>query len=134
MTTRKEILEQLARGEIDAAQAAALLDRPPVKAAPAPPLPPDSAAAPRPPHPIVPGMRWLRIHVSDLESGRSRVRVNVPLGLVQLGLRLGAHFTDEVDSDVIQDVMTALRDGAVSGTLVEVEDVADNERVHIFVE
>jgi hypothetical protein len=80
------------------------------------------------------GRRWLHIHVSDLESGKNRVRVNVPLGLVQFGLRIGAHFTDEVDNDVIRDVVDALHDDQLTGTLVEVEDEDDNERVHIFID
>ena len=141
MTTRKDILEQLARGEIDAAQAADLLNgaAPVAQDEPANdiPLPPAEPAAPAEPRvaakPPV-GRRWLRIHVSDLETGRSRVRVNVPLGLVNLGLRVGARFTNEVDSGLMRDVMSALQDSAVIGTLVEVEDVEDNERVHIFVE
>lgn len=137
MTTRKEILEQLAQGEIDANQAAELLnaasdaeqaDPPPAAEAPAPARNAGSAA------PANTGKRWLRIHVSDLETGRNRVRVNVPLGLVQFGLKVGARFTDEVDSDLMHNVMDALRDTDITGTLVEVEDVDDNERVHIFVE
>lgn len=134
MSTRKVILEQLARGEIDAAQASALLDRsstvPPVSV----PAPGSSSNATPATRSEKPGMRWLRIHVSELESGRSRVRVNVPLGLVQFGLRVGARFTDEVNSDLIQDVMEVLKDQSVSGTLVEVEDMDDNERVHIYVD
>lgn len=130
MSARRDILEQLARGEIDVAQAAEQLsgtvhhDAPPAPAAPPAPDAPRERS----------GKRWLRIHVSDLESGRSRVRVNVPLGLVQFGLKVGARFTDEVDSDLMRDVMEALHDSEVIGTLVEVEDVEDNERVHIFVD
>ena len=140
MATRKEILEMLAAGEIDVTQATSLLsslrESPEEPAIPVPPEPPTPARPPQPPVPLpnTSGRRWLRIHVSDLESGRSRVKVNVPLGLVQLGLKVGARFTDEVDSEMIADVMQALESGTVSGTLVEVEDVEDNERVHIYVE
>lgn len=130
MTARRDILEQLARGEIDVTQAAERLSGAP-QHDPAPP----PAADPAPDTPRErSGKRWLRIHVSDLETGRSRVRVNVPLGLVQFGLKVGARFTDEVDSDLMRDVMDALQDSEVIGTLVEVEDVEDNERVHIFVD
>lgn len=136
MSARRDILEQLARGEIDVTQAAERLsgtthyDAPPAPAAPPAPDAPPVPDAPRERS----GKRWLRIHVSDLETGRSRVRVNVPLGLVQFGLKVGARFTDEVDSDLMRDVMEALHDSEVIGTLVEVEDVEDNERVHIFVD
>ena len=50
------------------------------------------------------------------------------------GLKIGARFTDEVDNDVIRDVVDALGDDQLTGTLVEVEDVEDNERVHIFID
>jgi hypothetical protein len=137
MMTRKEILERLAQGEIDVDRATELLsgtlgDGEP--AAPLPPVPPLAPVPPAPPSAEQHGRRWLHIHVSDLESGRSRVRVNVPLGLVKFGMKLGARFTDEVDSDMMRDVMSLLEDNPISGTLVEVEDVADNERVHIYVD
>jgi hypothetical protein len=140
MSTRKEILEMLAAGEIDVTRATDMLSslRDP-SAEPAIPVPPEPPAPPRAPEPpALPvdtyGRRWLRIHVSDLKSGRSRVKVNVPLGLVQFGLKIGSRFTDEVDSDMIADVMHVLESGDISGTLVEVEDMEDNERVHIFVD
>ena len=49
-------------------------------------------------------------------------------------MKVGARFTNEVDADMMADVMEALRSEDVHGTLVEVEDVDDNERVHIFVD
>jgi hypothetical protein len=131
MSTRKEILEMLAAGEIDVTRATDMLSnlRDPSEE-PAIPVPPEPPAPPVDTH----GRRWLRIHVSDLKSGRSRVKVNVPLGLVQFGLKIGSRFTDEVDSDMISDVMQVLESGDISGTLVEVEDMEDNERVHIYVD
>ncbi len=62
------------------------------------------------------------------------MRVNVPLGLVRFGLRIGARFTDELDEDLARDVIAALEEGTIDGTLVEVEDEEDNERVHIVVD
>jgi hypothetical protein len=140
MSTRKQILEMLSAGEIDVTRATELLnevrtgDTPP--AAEAPPAPPVPPPAPEKPIPTVgqSGRHWLHIHVSDLESGKSRVRVNVPLGLVHFGLKIGARFTDEVNNDMIRDVVDALGDDQLTGTLVEVEDVEDNERVHIFID
>jgi hypothetical protein len=156
MPTRKEILEMLARGEIDVARATEMLSE--ASAAPPPPPVPESPAEPVFAEPDAPavemaapepdiapatpkprsdswsGSRWLHIHVSELDTGRNRVRVNVPLGLVNFGLRVGARFTDEVNSDMMNDVLDALRGQEISGTLVEVEDMDDNERVHIFID
>lgn len=133
MATRKEILEMLSEGKIDVTEATELLsavndlpEPPPVPAVP-PPLPPEHVAR-------RPKTRWLHIHVTDLETGKHRVKVNVPLSLVDIGMKLGARFTDEVDSDVMRTVTEAIHAGEVDGTLVEVEDLEDNERVHIFVD
>lgn len=130
MATRKEVLEMLARGEISTDEAATLLSG----AAPASSDDPAPTPALKPPKAGKPGRRWLHIEVSDLASGKHRVRVNVPLGLVHFGLKVGARFTDEVDSEMMRDILDALQDGDLTGTLVEVEDLDDNERVHIFVD
>jgi hypothetical protein len=147
MPTRKEILEMLAQGRIDVTRATEMLNEasatptpPPAPEPPAEPVHPEPAAEPAPPLAPEPrseswtGPRWLHIHVSELDTGRNRVRVNVPLGLVNFGLRVGARFTDEVDSDMMSDVLRALNGQEFSGTLVEVEDLDDNEHVHIFVD
>lgn len=161
MLSRKQILEMLSAGTIDVARATELLNElregsesqaqpasqvpaaPPVPEAPPPPEAPSAPAAPpvlEAAQPAAPlsvrraGRRWLHIQVSDLQSGRQRVRVNVPLGLVNFGLKIGARFTNELDSGTIQDVLAALEDESLTGTLVEVEDVEDNERVHIFID
>lgn len=153
MASRKEILEMLSRGEIDIDRATELLAQAPSAPAPeAPPPPfPENPPAPEatvgpPPIPVpqppaapprskAPGKgRWLHIDVSELDSGRSRVRVNVPLGLMRFGMKIGARFTNEIDRDVMEDVLHALDGQELAGTLVEVEDIEDNERVHIYID
>lgn len=134
MTTRKEILELLAAGEITADEAEEMLNAARTPSEPvAPPPPPRRAVEPAPVDPANGEPRWLHIHVGDLATGKQRVRVNVPLGLVKFGIKLGSRFTDELDDDIMDSVMEALQMPDVRGTLVEVEDVDDNERVHIFV-
>jgi hypothetical protein len=131
MVTRKEILQMLSEGTIDVARATEMLNDARESSEPAaPPVrePEAPVAAGKP------GRRWLHVHVSDLESGRQRVKVNVPLGLVNFGLKIGARFTDEMDETMMHDVLTALQDESLTGTLVEVEDLEDNERVHIFID
>lgn len=132
MPTRKEILEMLSAGEIDVTRATTLLNESRESS--------DSEEAVSPPSPVKAPTsarsyhRWLNIHVSDLQSGKNRVRVRVPLGLVQFGLRVGARFTDEIDPEMIDDLMGTIDNNTPVSTLVEVEDEEDNERVHIFVE
>jgi hypothetical protein len=142
MATRKEILEMLSAGEIDVTRATEMLNAvgqsPTESTDPASPTPPAAASATSE-SPAVStsgksGRRWLHVHVSDLASGQSRVRVNVPLGLVNFGLKIGARFTDELTDGLVDDMMEILEDGELTGTLVEVEDVEDNERVHIYID
>ncbi len=140
MTTRKEVLEMLSAGEIDIDRATELLaqahepqPQPEPEPTPARPIPAAPTAQPHNADKSA-GRRWLHIHVSDMETGRSRVKVNVPLGLLQFGMKIGARFTDEVNSEMIENLVAALHDNELSGTLVEVEDADDNERVHIFVD
>jgi hypothetical protein len=136
MVTRKEILQMLSEGTIDVARATEMLNDARESSEPAaPPVrEPEAPVTSKPPAAGKPGRRWLHVHVSDLESGRQRVKVNVPLGLVNFGLKIGARFTDEMDETMMHDVLTALQDESLTGTLVEVEDLEDNERVHIFID
>jgi hypothetical protein len=132
---RSEILSQLASGQISADQAAEQLRGP---AAPAQAEPPGPRISPRmsPPAPepsAAPARRWLRVRVSDLESGRQRVSVNLPLSWLSLGLRIGARFSPEVAELDANELIAALQSGA-SGPVVDVEDLDDGERVQIFVE
>jgi hypothetical protein len=128
-SNRSEILSQLASGQISADQAAQQLRGPA-----APPQPEPPAAPPPTPEPsAAPARRWLRVRVSDIESGRQRVSVNLPLSWLSLGLRIGARFSPEVAALDPNDLLAALQSGA-SGQVVDVEDLDDGERVQIFIE
>lgn len=119
---RSEILTQLANGQISADQAAEQLRGP---ATPAAPLTPEQTAAL--------ANRWLRIRVSDIESGRQRVAVNLPLKWLSVGLRIGARFSPEVAGLDANELLAILQSGA-NGQVVDVEDLDDGERVQIFIE
>jgi hypothetical protein len=87
--------------------------------------------------PRVPGMpgspRWLRIRVTDVRSGRSKASVQIPLALVDAGMKIGAHFAPEVEGVDMSNVMEALRSG-VTGKIIDVTDEEDGEHVEIYVE
>lgn len=76
--------------------------------------------------------RWLRVRVLDVASGEPRLNVSLPLSLIGVGLRLGAHFVPGL-ADVEEDVIAAIDEGS-QGKIVEVEDMEDGERVEIFIE
>ncbi len=77
--------------------------------------------------------RWFRIRVTDLETGRSKVNVNLPMSLVNVGIKMGARFTPEVEGVDFQDIVESIKSGA-QGKIMDVEDVEDGERVEIYVE
>lgn len=77
--------------------------------------------------------RWLRVRVFNASTGQPKVNVNLPMGLVGIGLRLGAQFAPELADVDMEEVMAAIEEGA-QGKIVEVEDAEDGERVEIFIE
>jgi len=77
--------------------------------------------------------RWLRIRVTDIASGRSKASVQIPLGLIDAGMKIGAHFAPEVEGVDMSYVMEALRSG-MTGKIIDVTDDEDGEHVEIYVE
>lgn len=77
--------------------------------------------------------RFLRIRVTDLASGTSKVNVTIPLGLVGVGLRIAERFAPDAQGIDIKEVEETILSGA-QGKIVEVVDAEDNERVEIYVE
>ncbi len=77
--------------------------------------------------------RWLRIRVTDIATGRSKAAVQIPIGLLDAGIKIGAHFAPEVDGVDMSHVLEAIRAGA-SGKIIDVTDEADGEHVEIFVD
>lgn len=76
--------------------------------------------------------RWLRVRVTDLETGRNKVNINLPMGLMDVGAKIGAKFAAPADFD-IEELVSSIRSGA-QGKIVDVEDLEDGERVEIYVE
>jgi hypothetical protein len=79
------------------------------------------------------GGRWLRIRVTDIASGRSKASVQIPLGLIDAGMKIGAHFAPEVEGVDMAHVMDAVRSG-MTGKIIDVTDDEDGEHVEIYVE
>ena len=75
--------------------------------------------------------RWLRLRVSDTRSGKTRVNMTIPLGLVNIGLAVGARFVPDVAELDVEEIRNALRSG-LHGKILEVHD--EDELVEIFVE
>lgn len=119
---RMKILKMVEEGRISAQEGAKLLaalssgDR-----HKAPPAAPASQA------------RWFRVRVVDLESGRNKVNVNIPMSLVTVGIKMGARFAPDVEGLDYEEIMEAIRSG-VQGKILDRVDEEDGERLEIFIE
>ena len=134
MSNRKEILDLLASGKISAAEAANLLNNPTPEAPAAPPAEPAKPA----PTTVQPTTNrnqpaWFRVRVKNLDSGKNKVSVNIPVSMLKLGLKIGKRLAPElqgIDWNEISGMMTDMQ----SGLLVEVEDEESNEHVQVYLD
>jgi hypothetical protein len=76
--------------------------------------------------------RWFRVRVTDMNTGKQKVNINLPLKLLDVGAKVGAKFAAPADLD-IEEIVKAIKDGA-EGKIVDVEDIEDGERVEVYVE
>ena len=75
----------------------------------------------------------LRVRVTSKDGSGSKVHVNLPLSLIDVGLRIGGRFVPELENfdDEMDTILHALKND-VHGKIVEVED--DGEHVEIYLE
>lgn len=76
---------------------------------------------------------WLRVRVTDMSTGRTKVNVNLPLGLLDAGLRIGAQYAPDLHGLDLNQLIEEVKGGA-SGKIIDVLDEEDGEHVEIFVE
>jgi hypothetical protein len=82
--------------------------------------------------------KWFRVKVVDLNSGKAKVNVNLPIALLEVGLSIGMKFVPEeslggASGIDFKQLVDAIRKGAM-GKLVEVEDEDEGIRVEVVVE
>ncbi len=124
MTTSEErlrILQMIQEGKVTAEEGARLLQALGTSGKPSAPPPPR-----RDP-------RLLRVRITDLGSGKTKVNVNIPMSLVNVGIKLGARFTPASAGVNYDEIMEAIQSGA-SGKVVDVGDVESGEHVEVWVE
>jgi hypothetical protein len=120
---RMQILNMVAEGKITAEDGAKLLGALEPERKKEPSLSSESPSAPR----------WFRVRVTDLETGKNKVNVNLPMSLVEVGTRMGARFAPELEDMDFNDIVQQVKSGA-QGKIIEVEDLEGGERVEIYVE
>ena len=77
--------------------------------------------------------RFFRVRVTDTDTGRARVNIRLPIGMVNAGLRMGMRFSPEVDGLDATSMAEALAFGE-TGKIIDVYDEEDGEHVEVFIE
>ena len=80
-----------------------------------------------------PGPSWFRVRVSDLNTGKRRVSVNIPLRFVKFGFKLGAGFVPEMRA-LDWDELNSLLQKNNGGVLVDVENEEGGEHIVVMVD
>ncbi len=119
---RMKILKMIEDGKITAEEGAKLL----AALADSRRTPPPSAAG-------AGNARWFRVRVTDVNTGKTKVNVNLPMGLVNVGLKMSARFAPELDQDQMSQIAEALKTGML-GKVLDVIDEEDGEHVEVFIE
>jgi len=125
---RMRILMMIQEGKISAAEGAQLIEAL------------DELNEPTPPAPLSPGEfsvgkrpRYLRILVTDSNTGKTRVNVSLPVSLIRSGLQMGAKLIPEVEGLSLEDLSAWMTSGE-SGEIVDVFDEEDGEHIEVFLE
>jgi DUF4097 and DUF4098 domain-containing protein YvlB len=81
--------------------------------------------------------KWLRVRVKT-EDGKTKVNVNIPISLLDIGLKIASVYSDELKSEELKnidfdEIIKAIKAGA-EGKIVDIYDEGSNTTVEVFVE
>jgi hypothetical protein len=76
-------------------------------------------------------MHLFHIRVTDLETGRQKIDMRIPWGLVNIGVKMGARFAREEIK--MEELIAAVQAGA-KGEVMKLVDEEGGELTEIFVE
>jgi hypothetical protein len=135
---RMTILKMIEENKITAEQGAQLLGvlgKPGevIPPTPQPPAPPKDMPLPISKSPLSTNVRRFRVLVTDVATGKNKVSVTLPMGLVRWGLHTGARYSSELQ-DIDLNELADLLESGVDGPLIDVVDEEDGEHVQIFIE
>ena len=77
--------------------------------------------------------KWLQMRVTDTDTGKIRVNVRLPLGVVKAGLKMGMRFVPEAEGLDKEDLLAAIDEGSV-GKVFDLYDEKDGEHIEVFIE
>ncbi len=122
---RRKILKMVQEGSLtpeDAARLIAAMERPRHHL----PIPPVEHV----PHKIG---RWFRVRVTDISTGKTRVNVQLPISLINAGIKMGARFSPEVEGLDLDQIKHIIDSGEM-GKIVDVFNEQAAEHVEVFIE
>ena len=125
---RMRILMMIQEGKISAAEGARLIEALDDLSEPTPPGPQMSRSFEGGKKP-----RYLRVLITDTDTGKARVNVRLPVSLINSGMRMGARFAPEIEGLDMEDLNAWLNSGEV-GQIVDIFDEEDGEHIEVFLE
>jgi hypothetical protein len=125
---RLKVLKMVQDGKITPEMAAELL-----KALDSSARKPQAAEANATAFPGKGGGRFFRVRVTDTDTGKTRVNVRLPLGMVNAGIRMGMRFSPEVEGLDAARLAEALAAGE-TGQIMDIYDDEDGEHVEVYIE
>ena len=78
--------------------------------------------------------KWLRIRVTDMNTGKSKANVSVPASLANFGMKMAAKFAPEEIEGLDMEQLLAEIESKGETKLLDIEDEEKGEHVEIFVE
>jgi hypothetical protein len=143
--SRQEILDLLAAGKINAAEAAELLnnastepevtDKEELLKAEFDAEPDIKIVDPMPTKKPSNSRKgsWFRVRVKNLETGKNKVTVNIPMPMVKFGLKIGRQFSSDLNELNLDEMYAAIGESE-QGMIVDVQDEESNEHVQVFID
>jgi hypothetical protein len=122
-TERLQILKMIEQGKISASEGTELLKA----------LDQTDRGKPKEPLKGASTPRWFRVRVTDVSTGRNKVNVNIPIGLVNVGIKMGARFVPDLEDARFAEIREALESGQ-QGKIFDLVDKDSGEHIEIFVE
>lgn len=82
--------------------------------------------------------KWLKVRVKTMDEDKTKVNVNIPISLVDVGLKLAKNYDPKLkdsglDKINIDEIVEAVKNGA-EGMIVDVEDEESQTHVQVYVE
>lgn len=80
--------------------------------------------------------RWLHVQVTDAATGKKKVDINVPLGLVNVGLKMGARFAPQIKGEAYEQFVASIKRAAKTGEQGQVAALTDDsgDYIEVYVE